>query len=386
MRSDPARVTAARRRALGTSSEHDRLPLPAARDGRSRRAFLAGLTTPSPLAVVVMVMTMVLLLGACCVIMTPTAIAGGMWRLLSTSAYETPRFEATARWLDLRRRPPRSPAVLVVGSSAIQEAFLPNLFERELGERLGRPLDIRPLLMPGITAWEMVALVDLLPPATHGVLALGFGFHALARRRGQRPGGLLPVGAYERALRQRLGARLREPTGIYFLDRFRALAPRVPHMLRQLVLPSPVPPRRVFSRRELSPNAATAAILAAHWMSAAELEDELERTEAVLEEVIGRLTASGRLRVVLMEPPYNREAASRWLQPEVPAAYRRTFDAIMAATGVAEIPVSREAGLTAADFLDVSHLDPAGSGAERFTTALARDLAGVLQALPEAGE
>lgn len=347
-------------------------------------AFLRGVAEPSVLAASVAVATVMALFLAYCVVFGAWFSASPLYRYLMTDDLDT---YTNVTHKVLARQGDAGPAIVVLGTSVTVRCLAGEVALSEAVHRLtGRRLGTDDLATDAQTSWEMLALVDRLPPRDGGVLVIGLspGVFEFGSGEGQwqslqalidAPKLGFVSAALDEAARG-AGARVPHRTGIHALDNAGFILSRRRELLTNLIrggkaYGEPLNAywyanvnRPEFWQTEIADLPKRAALYAAN----------APLNLAVLERVVARARAVGARGVVVLESPLN----PGW--NAVPAAqgffarYRSDLAALAARTGAVLVRATDEAGLIQSDFVDYEgHLGNAAAR-DRCMGALARGI------------
>jgi hypothetical protein len=254
-----------------------------------------------------------------------------------------------------------APHVAILGASGTREAVSRPDAAALIIEAAGVPVDVLHLTTGGQTTWEVLALVDALWPVLDGVLVVGVGptlFSAEPAEvrdlvRTPRFGFASPAIDAEAS---RLGFDVPLRTGVYlwdqrsyFLSRMRIARSRVlrgpvqadPHRFDELPPPSDELWERIEDRFP---------------QRIASYERNVAYHAELLGGLIRRMSERPGVRVLLVEAPINPASLESPLVRRWYGTHIERMSAWSRAWGVPYERLDEEAGLTAADFHDITHI------------------------------
>lgn len=347
-------------------------------------AFKAGLFQPSlPALLGLVAVLLTWLVGASLVVDRDFAMGPGNGHLTNgpTDTYGNLFNEA----LDLERRlaVDADPRVLLTGASSMRESLAGlGSLQALVGQAAGPEITPELLTAGALSVWEMAALLDPLRQDLTGIVVLEISPRRLSTSP-EKLEELLHAPRFpfdspwvnERAREH--GIEPPSRTGVFFLDHMGFFATR-PKILLQVNRP-PVKPLRYLTSLWRPPAGAewdrvdrSAASWLQTWPQHADFNLEGYR------DLIGDLSADGRVAVVLIEAPSNPAVDAR-IYAEAPAAealvdYRRRVSAFADEVGIPYWRLSHDLELPAEAFHDHTHLRE-GYARQRITAELGRRLA-----------
>lgn len=351
--------------------------------GNALRAFGSGLARPSPTALWVAGLTVLVWLALAVVLGSPEQLLGagppGLW---AEGPTDDDAFVA-ARALEVAAAPRRNRVVLLGTSADLFAIASPTELASRLAEIRDRRTDVRSLGGRGRVLFEQRALLEIAGPGLGDVLILGFGPLVLTptpddlRERIRDP--RLPFEPEPaRAELRLLGLEPGQRTGVGFVDHHRFFVLRLPALARNLVFGIPEQDRGDIARGRPPTFWQTVAEGQLRSMDAfgAHREAGLAATRRLLD----RALELGVRRVVLLEMPASSRTRAELYGPAVRDTYLQAVSALSSEARVAHWDLADEAALTEDDFLDFVHLGTPEATA-RFTDALAARLAALLDDL-----
>lgn len=329
------------------------------------KAFLSGLTQPSPLALGSMAVSALLCFGLACATLGPELLSDPRW--WAANRHDDDIF-VTAQVEALDELAPGS--VVLLGASGMRECYTgPEALSEQLAARTARRVPVLDLSTNGQTLSEAAILMDALPePATVvvGVALLNFlrpESNVLASLNPSRLG--VRNEAWEREVR-RWGGTPRPATGVPFVDQFRTYGPRLTRVPLNLLRGPVERQRHRYLGIHPNPNRPEP-----YGNRLKELEAWSERHIQVLVDLKAQAAAQGHTLVVF-ETPMN---ARTWGTPEEQVFFTE-WEGVPTALRAAGLTVVAlpEGTVNGDDFADPLHLNNLEAQA-RVTESLADLLA-----------
>lgn len=352
-------------------------------------SFLAGLTQPSVLAAGVALATVAALFVAYCLVFGSWFVASPLYRYLMTDDLDT-YTNVTHEVLD--RQGDTAPGIVVLGTSVpVRCVAGETALTALVAAGTGRQIRTHDLATDAQTTWEMLALVDRLPPREGGVLVLGLttGLMDYGTGTGQRSSlqGLIDAPrlgivspALDAAARQ-AGLKVPRRTGVYALDNAEFILSRRKELVKNLIRGG-----KTYGE-PLSADWYAHVNRPEFWQT--EIAD-LPKAEAryaqnaaanfaALEKVVALARAGGTESVVVLVSPVN----PGWnAVPEAAgflARYRADVAAFAARVDATVVQATEDAGLKQSDFVDYEgHLGNAAAR-DRCMAALARGIGNAIR-------
>ena len=340
-----------------------------------------GVTNPSLGALVIIVAINLsgvvgLLLGL------ETLMIHGGDRLLAENPFDQDIY-VTSEALRLSRSDSSRPFVAVLGGSSVRHMFFKDDLQRQLRDLTQNVVDVYNLTTSRQSIWEMVTLVDMIPPDTKGIVVIEAALGPFAFGQGDLKDMLKTprLGFRSRYFDEELKLAGLEPsfyTGIYSLDNYRFYMSRLSTWLTRL---HSMPVEQVESAF-LGPNPHP---MVQKWEGQPysdrlnQHRNNVEANVTVLDRLARRLSQT-RLKLVLLDAPVNQRFLHNFHHEEDWLDHRRRMSQFAAQHEVPFLTVVEEARVKDTDYYDYCHLTSRKAVA-KITTILADHLTGLLEDL-----
>lgn len=290
----------------------------------------------------------------------------------------------TVAALQMARTAGARPTVVLVGASSLREALLDaESLRTDLAGRLGVAedrLEVHDLTTSGQELFESLALLDLLPAETPGVLVIGAGAARLMRPRAttldrfEHPDLAIDAPALD-ARGAELGFTPPHRSGVYLLDHLQFYVTRPQLLWRPFTGPIALARHRYLGRTPWTEK---------RWVKGLDtlvalLDDPTPVTEAnlgALSAALPRLAAGGRRSVVLLDAVMHPRARER-VGPLVAGVEARVRE-MAGRHGAQYLSLDAEARIEPGDFYDHTHF-VTETAMQRYQSALAGHLAPLLR-------
>ncbi len=351
--------------------------------------LLRGMTAPSVLAASVALATIALLFAAYCLIFGAWFVASPLSRYLMTDDLDT-YTNVTHKVLSRQAEP--GPNVVVLGTSVTVRCVAS---EQALSDRLaaetGQQLRTDDLASDAQTSWEMLALVDRLPPKQGGVLVIGLSPGLLefgtGEGRWKSVQGLIDAPklgftspAMDAAVRE-AGLKVPHRWGIHAVDNAEFFLSRRKDIVKNLLRGGKTygEPLNAYWYKNVNRPEFWKTEIAELPANAALYTQNAPTNFAVLEKVVARARESGASGVVVLESPLNPGWFAVPEAREFVSRYRGDLAAFAGRVSATLVRATDEAGLNPPDFVDYEgHLGNAAAR-ERCMGALARGIGAALR-------
>ena len=355
-----------------------------------RRAFGAvweGVTRTSLLTVAGVVLFAAAQLAALCLLITPDRMARMNPGLMMAGPHDFDVQATVAAQRVARTAPPSTGVVLVTTSSGRHAIADEASFAEELSKLTGREVRFDLVASGRQSVWQLVQILDQLPETFSGVVLVTVGPSRFAKGREALARELRwpRLGLDSNWLRDevtRAGLPSQWQTGVYFLDQGRFFAARRRQIVRNAILGGPTYQLHRFNFPGRASEARWEQLLPEfdRRMDQA-LGEEGALTRSVLERTIARVRERADVQIALVEATRHPRIVAMY-----GSRYPRYRQEVAEMAARADVPLwqlDAEAGITASDFYDWTHLgsQPARS---RYQSVLARRTANLLAAKAQA--
>ena len=362
-------------------------------EGSAWREFLVAATRPSPAATIGMLAVALLLLAAAAFVVAPRLVESVDPGRIMVDAGDHD-VVLMHRTLRLSSAPAGPCVVALIGSSSVDCALTS---EADLEARLAaalrargdrRPVDVRLLITAGMTLWQRCSVSDRVGDRATGALVIAVEPDVSAWEMldpaltTELERDLLDSPALAEEYRI-AGFEPPATTGVYVVDHFDFLAPRVRAGLRRLLGPPVTLAALPQQTRGLEGPALERNLRKFIQFGNRRLARPLASHHGleILGRMIERFHARSPAPVVLLESPRHPQlrAALRLGEDAWFERYRAVMAKFASAHRAASWCLDVDAGVSASDYGDALHLY-AWEARERFTTLLAERLAGLMAA------
>jgi hypothetical protein len=329
--------------------------------GGARRAFVEGLTRPSPVAIGLALAFNLLIFAALAIVLTPEFIAARPAGLLAEHPADYDAF-VTSRVIAVGLQPVEQPVLLILGGSTIRSALLESDLAEGLRDGDLHGIRVIKLCTSRQTLWESLALAEHLPAGARGVVLVGVSPTLLAMGEEE----LSELARHPRlgirsqlldAELHRRGLPVGPRSGIHLLDNAAFLLPRLGNLLRHARTGSP---QEELDSRYVGTRPAPAAVASAVAERVNRRFDDLPANRpsnvVLLDQIVGTIRARTQLQIVLVESPLNPEFVQVNRRQDVVAEHRTQMAEFARARGLTYVLLDDAAALSPADFHDWAHL------------------------------
>lgn len=352
------------------------------------REFWQGATRPALTSLLITFCVNGFILIALCVYITPDFLAGPRHRYLMDDPFDS-FVPITAKAVASRHLEP--PDIVILGDSVTvrcvaSEESLAGLITEKLG---GLTPSVYDLSADGLVSLEMAALVEQLPAQFDGVLVLGVGPPFLSNDVRDLATDILDspkIGFSSEVLdteARAAGVKVPYRTGIYFIDNWRFFLPRLPSLIRNLLItgaqpygdPFDVPWMKNGKRTESWQQEERDSYLSEVTRL---YEPNKQANLAVIERIVARLRARSDASFILLQAPINPLWYNDADGKEFFESYTSDLRQFATEHGMSFLSVTQEARLRPADFLDYGGHIGTFEARERCTQAIASRVAEVM--------
>ena len=346
------------------------------------REYWAGATQPSLAALLTCLL--VILLGTTGLnLFIPKLMASEKHRYFAKNGNDVDVF-TTGNALALANRSVNSPAVVILGASAIRNAIMTEKIEELLERDTGARINVFDLTTSRQTFWDAAALADMIPKSSKGIAVIGVGANRLT---------FDPSYLAELVREPRLAccsvmfdqeARLagippRSLTGVYLWDNRKFFLARSNYTIKNLITG---PPNRFHRYLGKKPKAQR------EWQDHNQrvmdrfkhYAQQAEENLAVISRIVERLRTKTSMSVVLLEPPMNQKFVREYMGEDRQNRYQTRIRRFAQEHDLLYWDLNDKAKLTESDYYDWCHLRLRDAVA-RYTTTLANNLSALLTRL-----
>ena len=349
--------------------------------------FAEGFTKPSRLSAGVCVVSFVVTLAVALWFFSALVLSGPFGRFLAKSDSDA-EAAATYRALELRRSPPDSPQLLILGSSAMANAIASEqAMQVELQRSTGERWSVSILTTPAQSTLDQLTLINAAlgpPPGPRRPVVIAIEMSLMREKASvprllelERMGRLGVRSEWADAAVRDFGGRPRERSGVYLLDNYSFAILHGDKALLRLFLdraakvrtdgfgpPAPLPPARRGRRQIL------AELLAPH--------PARPLVYAVIDKLFRRLHPYPNVHVVFVESKLSPDFVAATGVQAMQAAADARARAFAATHGAEYWPIVTEAGVGSRAYYDDLHIET-GPDQGRIRTALAHHLANYIR-------
>jgi hypothetical protein len=347
--------------------------------------FWHGVTRPSLTSLVVAFSLSALLFVALCFSITPDFLKRSKYRYLMENPFDR-RLPVTNKIFYSRRLKP--PDIVILGDSLIVRCMAgEERLADMVAAKLARPAPlVYDLSLDGESLWEMVALVDQLPPRFNGVLVLGVGPGIISvpledyANAIYKPGLGFTSEALDNEARSR-GVKVPYRTGIYFVDNWRFFAARRYHIARNLLIMGPQPDgdpldvswMKLDKRQELLRIDLEELKQYVH-----DYDPNSQTNLAIIGRIVAKLKERGNASFILLEAPINPLWYDQHNAKEFVERYQNDLRRFAIEHGMSYLSLTKEAALIPDDLADYKGHIATHEARERCTQAIASKVAKIM--------
>lgn len=341
---------------------------------QEHQTFLQGLRTDSTWSVGTSLVVPLALFTVLCGVLTPGFMRGEQHQLLydrehfDTDNYVTHRAQCLAE-------SEGTPLAVFLGSSSMRRALWSDNFFAEV---LPAPIEIYNLSNDGATFYEMLALTDMIPRDSRGVLCVevrpGHFTRSIddLRERLEHPRLGFRSEAFDDQV-QLAGIHTGRRYGVYVLDNRFFFLPRLPHTLKNLFRDGYSFPAYEADDLDRVNDKRYQDQLTKRVERLRMFDAEQAHNERVLRDLIRRVKQRTQLRIVLLEATITPEMPYARVSPDFQVNYETYIRKLATETQTTYVSLNQAASLTDEDFMDPTHLGLADAR-RRYSHALAEYL------------